>query len=56
MASEICGVYVGSGRWINPFDAMVAGTTVTCGAESLVTRMATTYDLVPGLKLEEYMD
>ncbi len=55
MASEICGVYVGSGRWINPFDAMVAGIAVTCGAESLVTRMVTTYELVSDLKLEDYM-
>jgi predicted nucleic acid-binding protein len=54
-ASEICGVYVGSGRWINPFDAMVAGIAVTCGVESLVTRMAAAYDLVSGLKLEDYM-
>jgi predicted nucleic acid-binding protein len=54
MASEICGVYVGSGRWINPFDAMVAGIAVTCGAEALVTRRAATFDQVLSLKLETF--
>lgn len=54
LASEICGVYVGGGRWIDPFDALVAGIAVTCGAESLVTRRAAAFDLAPGLKVEEF--
>ena len=53
-ASEICGVYMDAGRRISPFDALVAGVAVSCGAEALVTRYVEVFDLVPGLKVEKY--
>lgn len=54
MASEICDMYVKGGAWIDPFDALVAGIAVTCGAEALVTRRAAAFDQVLGLKLETF--
>ena len=53
-ASEICGVYVEAGRRIDPFDALVAGVAVTCGAEALVTRNVQVFDLVSSLKVEGF--
>jgi predicted nucleic acid-binding protein len=54
MASEICNVYAKGEVWIDPFDALVAGIAVTCGAEALVTRRAADFELVPGLEIDEF--
>ena len=53
-AAEISGTLDGEGRGIDPFDSLIAGITLTSGAEALVTRNASHFVRVPGLKVEEH--
>jgi predicted nucleic acid-binding protein len=53
-AAEISGKLDNEGNGINPFDSLIAGITLTCGAEALVTRNTSHYMRVPGLKVEKH--
>jgi len=53
-AAEISGTLDREGRGIDPFDSLIAGITLTSGAEALVTRNASHFERVPGLKVVEH--
>jgi len=53
-AAEISGTLDREGRGIDPFDSLIAGITLTSGAEALVIRNASHFERVPGLKVEEH--
>lgn len=53
-AVEISGTLDREGRGIDPFDSLIAGITLASGAEALVTRNASHFERVPGLKVEEH--
>jgi len=53
-AAEVSGALDREGRGIDPFDSLIAGITLASGAEALVTRNASHFERVPGLKVEAY--
>ena len=53
-AAQIAGNLGKAGYSIDPFDSLIAGITLTCGAEALVTRNLSHFKRVSGLTLEEH--
>ena len=53
-AAEVSGALDREGRGIDPFDSLIAGITLASGAEALVTRNASHFERVPGLKVEAH--
>ncbi len=53
-AAQISGTLSRDGTGIDPFDSLIAGITLTCGAEALVTRNTAHFTRVPGLTVEEH--
>jgi predicted nucleic acid-binding protein len=53
-SAEISGTLAKEGRGIDPFDSLVAGITLTFGAEALVTRNVTHFERVNGLSVETH--
>ena len=52
--AEVSGALDREGRGIDPFDSLIAGITLASGAEALVTRNASHFERVPGLKVEAH--
>ncbi|TFH14719.1 type II toxin-antitoxin system VapC family toxin [Candidatus Bathyarchaeota archaeon] len=53
-AAEIAGTLGREGRGIDPFDSLIAGITLTYGAEALITRNTTHFERIPGLLIETH--
>ena len=53
-AAEISGTLRRKGNIIDPFDSLIAGITLTSGAEALVTRNTSHFKRIPGLTIEEH--
>jgi tRNA(fMet)-specific endonuclease VapC len=53
-AAEISGTLEREGRGIDPFDSLIAGITLTCGAEALVTRNTDHFNRIKGLPVESH--
>ena len=53
-AAEISGTLEREGMGIDPFDSLIAGITLTCGAEALVTRNTDDFNRIKGLPLENH--
>jgi len=53
-AAQISGTLSREGHGIDPFDSLIAGISLTCGAEALVTRNISHFARVPGLTVEEH--
>ena len=53
-AAEIAGTLDREGMSIDSFDALVAGIALVNGAECLVTRNASHFERIQGLKVEEH--
>lgn len=53
-AAQLSGTLSREGKGIDPFDSLIAGITLTCSAESLITRNTSHFTRVPGLTVEEH--
>ncbi len=53
-AATISGTLRREGNMIDPFDSLIAGITLTSGAEALVTRNTSHFKRIPGLTVEEH--
>ena len=53
-AAQISGTLARGGRGIDPFDALIAGITLTNGAEAIITRNIKHFTRIPELVVEEH--
>jgi tRNA(fMet)-specific endonuclease VapC len=53
-AAEISGTLQREGNPIDPFDCLIAGITLTSGAESIITRNTKHFKRIPELQVEEH--
>lgn len=53
-AAEISGTLEREGRGIDPFDSLIAGIALACGAEALVTRNVEHFNRIEGLPVESH--
>ncbi len=53
-AAEISGTLQRQGNQIDPFDCLIAGITLTNGAESIITRNTKHFNQIPQLQVEEH--
>jgi predicted nucleic acid-binding protein len=53
-AAQISGTLAREGREIDPFDALIAGITLTNGAEAIITRNIKHFSRIPELVVEEH--
>lgn len=53
-AAQISGTLARRGKGIDPFDALIAGITLTNGAEAIITRNIKHFTRIPELVVEEH--